>query len=177
MYETKVTNDAAVPDAPAQTAEQPAEIPTLEQHIENSLAAARAAVEHAPSGDRQSTVVTADSLIRTVRISKTLALYPDVDFVFILRLKLTHERELSREIIFGLQGTAYLQGRENMNIGDLCDLLVEEPQGFGDFPTDDRQMAVRAREYFVITTGGAFYGLINDVMRSYWDLVTPMEGL
>lgn len=157
--------------------DQAVEIPTLAQHIEDSLAAARAANQPVPSGERQSTVVTASSVIRTVRIPKTIALYPDVEFVFNLRLKLTHERELSREIVFGLQGATYLQGRENMNIGDLCDLLIEEPEGFGDFPTDDRQLMVRAREYFVITTGGAFYGLINDVMRSYWDLVTPMEGL
>lgn len=52
----------------------------------------------------------------------------------------------------------------------FCNLLVSEPEGFDDFPRDDRTLAARANEYFTDKNMGYF---VADALLAYEQIIYP----
>jgi hypothetical protein len=59
---------------------------------------------------------------------------------------------------------------QQSDLDRFCKLLVSEPEGFDDFPKDDRPLSERAREYFSDTDMDYF---VSDAIEVYQEVVSP----
>lgn len=64
-------------------------------------------------------------------------------------------------------------GRKFSDVDRLARLLIREPEGFDDFPTDARPLADRAREYFADMEGWASDALIHRAEAIYPNQLFP----
>lgn len=64
------------------------------------------------------------------------------------------------------------ESADTLRLKRLALLLIEPPEGFDDFPTDDRPLGDRVMEYF---TGDEMAGVVRTVLLQYDRALYPVE--
>lgn len=117
-------------------------------------------------------------------------LYPGVEFGFVLRMQLSSEGDKMRSEYLGMKQEERRAASEQHSLDMLCDLILQEPVGFEDFPAarytgDDAakqltDLQARTREYFGETDADGKLleaWLVTQVIAAYWSSVLPGEYL
>lgn len=98
-------------------------------------------------------VFTLKDIKRTVTVRVGLPGIYDTDefelWSFVFRTKLSKEAQERRAKFLALPAAERTERSLEQALDEVCDLLVEVPEGFGDFPPEsDGTLAERARKYF-----------------------------
>lgn len=110
----------------------------------------------------------------TVTVSVYTRMYEDfAPFVFEFRLSLSREQKEKREQWLSLSAVDNLAKAQREAIEEVADLLVREPEGFGDFPVSERPLRERAIEYF---SSDEFLGNVAEAANTlYYNKILPRE--
>jgi hypothetical protein len=92
-----------------------------------------------------------------------------VTMLFLLRRE--KNKEATEYAIASILGNG--ANAEELKLAHFCNLLIEAPTGFDDFPDDDRELKERAKEYF---SGEQYEPLIRAIMIFYEQSTTPLEA-
>lgn len=108
-------------------------------------------------------------------------LLPGKVFTFKLRLALSKEFQDAAEKLAGRPAAEVAAAQKTQTLDEICDLLQEPPEGFGDWPKDARAPGVILREYVTktINPNARFIldQMISGVDTLYWGSVNPREFL
>ncbi len=100
-------------------------------------------------------------------------LYPDTTFTFTVRTRLTKDADDARQQMFAVgedeEEAVHRAATANM----LSQIVVKEPQGFDDFPTEG-DLAARMREYF---NDADLDSIRNFVLNRYWGAIMPRPAM
>ncbi len=82
-----------------------------------------------------------------------------------MKITFTLRREKYREVVENaIASILNADMIDDFRLHQFCNLLIEAPAGFDDFPNDGRELRERARDYF---SGEEFEPLIRAVMVFY----------
>jgi hypothetical protein len=105
-------------------------------------------------------------------------------WVFTLRLALSGEAQTRRDKWLGLSQVEVNRTVKNQIIDEVCDLLLEDPQGFEDLPTNitggGAGAGQRFKRYYEDSADDADFRfwlerIARAVNDAYWDAVSPRE--
>lgn len=83
-----------------------------------------------------------------VEIGVKLATYADTDFVFTFPKRLSQRAEDEQRKFLLMESGRDPNDYRLQLINMVAEMLYREPEGFDDFPRDERPLAERVREYF-----------------------------
>lgn len=100
-------------------------------------------------------------------------LYPGVVFSFTVRTRLTKDADDARQQMFAVSDDAEESVHRAATSNMLSQIVVAEPKGFDDFPTEG-DLAQRVREYF---NDEELDSIRNFVLNSYWGAIMPRPAM
>ena len=126
-------------------------------------------------------VFTRNDVRRSVPVQVHMPqLYPGFDpWGFKLRLKMTQQAEERRQEYLALSASDQMVKESEQNLDELCDLLVEAPQGFGDLSTEGFANPGDAFKNYVNTADTVAKEMLLQIVRGaitlYWRKLSPQE--
>jgi hypothetical protein len=109
---------------------------------------------------------------------------PDFEpFVFVMRLTFSEHMQKKRDAFLALAPAKQVETEEEEILTETCDLLAQDPTGFGDFDglTMGGSPGQKLRNYYVRAerTSPHAFAIVKSVIRAanniYWGSVTPRE--
>jgi hypothetical protein len=124
---------------------------------------------------------TRATVVRTVDVHVQLPrLYPTFHWAFKLRVMLSGEQQKKRDDWGALPPNKQSTGQKAEYLDELCDLMADYPEGFGDLLTEGGMApGEKFRQYYNETTDATAKFVLDLIIEGainlYWASVTPRE--
>lgn len=144
----------------------------------------KGAAQEGPKPPRKKWARSSTKRVVTVMLAQSGYNERDDEFepwAFHFRPMLSKEANERREKWLGLSGKERVASLKEQMLDEVCDLMVEEPEGFEDFPAGSGPADVgqRFRAYVTETTDAIERAQLDQMVEAantaYWAKVTPRE--
>lgn len=125
-------------------------------------------------------VFTRNDIVRVIPINIIFPnIYPGYVWKFKLKLKLSEQAEDRRQEYLSFSPMERTIKADAQALDEVCDLITEMPEGFGDLIATGQGPGPSLRSYVETAPDpdmkAFLYMLVNAVDRAYWNAISPME--